>query len=260
MAKLQSKKRRPFTALTIQERDFIEIRYCMDFWSKTRIAKSLGRCLSNICRETGDKTRAGNNKYNAKRAHAEAQARIAQRRPKECIRKKELRTYVEEKLRDDWSPDEISMQLKLDHPQDASMRISHEAIYQYIYSVPIYSNGKVKPGHTDFRVHLVRRRKRRMKKGVRKVQKLERQQARPSIEQRPAIVNERTEFGHFEDDLMVSRESNVVLKTIIERTSKLTFYWQSGRQDYHCLRCCCTCSYGGDTVRILQDTHSRQRY
>jgi IS30 family transposase len=223
MAKLQTKKRRSFTALTIQERDFIEIRYCTDFWSKTRIAKSLGRYLSTICREISDKTRAGNNKYNAKRAHEQARTRIAKRGPKERIRNQELRTYVEEKLASDWSPDEISMQLKLDHPHSTCMRVSHEAIYQYIYAVPTYANGAVKPGYTDFRVHLVRRRTRRMKKGARRVQKLERQHARPSIEQRPAVVDERTEFGHFEDDLMVSRESSVVLKTIIERVSKLTF-------------------------------------
>jgi IS30 family transposase len=224
MAKLQKQtKRKPFTALTIQERTIIEIRYCRDFRTIKEIAVELGRHYTTIRRELAGFSQLKGCKYNADRAHEKATENIDKRGPKEHLRKQELRTYVEGKLKELWSPDEISMQLKHDYPDDISMRISHEAIYQYIYSVPMYANGDVKPGYTDFRPFLVRRRKRRMKKGARKAQKMERRSALPSIEDRPEKINERKEFGHYEDDLMVSKESSDVLKTITERMSRVLF-------------------------------------
>ncbi len=47
------------------------------------------------------------------------------------------------------------------------MRISHEAIYQYVYNqFHRGGNGTLKNGCEDLRMCLLRKRKRRMKKGV----------------------------------------------------------------------------------------------
>jgi len=47
-----------------------------------------------------------------------------------------LREYVMEKLRKRWSPREIVKRIAAEDPDDMTMRISHEAIYRYIYVLP----------------------------------------------------------------------------------------------------------------------------
>ena len=69
----------------------------------------------------------------------------------------DLVNYVERKLKDDWSPEEIAQKLKADYPDDDKMRVSHETIYRWIYS-------DAKDSGTLY-THLRRRRKKR-RRGV----------------------------------------------------------------------------------------------
>lgn len=104
------------------------------------------------------------------------------------------------------------------------MRISYEAIYQHIYGqINREGNGAVKKGCEDLRKYLARRHKRRVKKGFRKAQKLERMGKLPSIEDRPKKADERKAVGHWEDDCIVSRQSLVRIKSINERASGVVF-------------------------------------
>jgi IS30 family transposase len=130
---------------------------------------------------------------------------------------------VEEKLALGWSPEQISIRLPIEYQNDTRMRISYEAIYQHVYHrVRRGGNGKVRDGYTDLRPLLARRHTRRQTKGSRAVQKIERNDKLPSIEQRPKIVEKRIELGHWEDDTMVSRQSATRLKTINELVSGIT--------------------------------------
>ena len=52
------------------------------------------------------------------------------------IHENRLRAYVLAGLRKRWSPREIVKCMNMEHPDDMSMRISHETIYQYIYVLP----------------------------------------------------------------------------------------------------------------------------
>lgn len=105
----------------------------------------------------------------------------------------------------------------------APISISHEAIYQYIYAqVHRKGHGYVKPGKEDLRPYLARRKKRRTPQGFRKSQRIFKGEL-PSIDDRPTVVNLRTEIGHWEDDLIVSRESADNLKTVNERVSGIVF-------------------------------------
>lgn len=105
------------------------------------------------------------------------------------------------------------------------MRISYEAIYQYVYTqVHRGGHGYMKPGHEDLRSYLPRRRKRRMAKGFRKVQRAERWANVPSIDDRPEIVDARTRIGDWEDDFLVSRSSKVCIKSTNERMSGIVFF------------------------------------
>jgi IS30 family transposase len=124
-----------------------------------------------------------------------------------------------------WSPEQIYVRLKIEHPGNYSMNISHEAIYQHVYSQIFRGgNGRVKKGHVDLRKYLTRRHKRRQTKGFRKAQKLERNAKLPSIEIRPKEADERKIIGHWEGDTIVSKENNVRVKSLNERVSGVVFF------------------------------------
>ena len=133
---------------------------------------------------------------------------------------KPLKEYVIEKLEIGWSPEQIALRLPQSH---TDMRISHETIYAYIYR-QINPCGTVKQGGEDLRDLLPRRRKRRMQKGMRKAQKLERDSHLPSIEDMPKEVEERTVIGHWQGDTVVSRKSVSRVKSINEVTSGVIFF------------------------------------
>lgn len=180
------------------------------------IAKKMRRSPSSIGRELGGRPSRGTGKYQAYGNH---QRKLNNRLGKKPVRLKNdfIKNYVVETMtQKSWTPEQISLRLPIDHP---GQTISHEAIYQYVYAqVRRSGNGKIKDGCKDLRPYLARRHKRRQKKGFRQAQKAERP-VLPSIEQRPLIVNERKRVGDWEDDTMVSRQSNDRLKTINERVS-----------------------------------------
>ena len=214
---------KPFS---LRERSIIEVRWCRDAKSMATIARELGRNKSSVSRELNGRPRHGIGKYNADSGHRRALARIGKRgnTPK-TVRSIPLCTYIETHLKLGWSPEQISIRLPHAYAQDREMRISPEAIYQEIYRrVRRGGNGKVKEGVVDLRPYLARRHQRRAKKGFRKAQKTERARRFPSINTRPAIVERRTRIGDWEDDTLVSRASDVRVKSVVDRTSGVAFF------------------------------------
>jgi IS30 family transposase len=215
---------KPFS---IRERSIIEVRWGRDSKSITEIAEELKRNKSSISREIGGKPRKGVGKYNADVAHRKAISRIANRGnvPK-TSKNKELKLYIEAKLKDErWSPEQVSIRLPHEFPNDKTMRIATESVYQEVYRrVRRGGNGKVKQGELDLRSYLPRRHKCRATKGFRKAQKTERDASLPSIDIRPAIVEQRKRIGDWEDDTLVSRQSRSRVKNATERTSGVTFF------------------------------------
>lgn len=212
--------------MSLKERGIIEARWCRDGRGVSDIASELGRNKSSISREIAGRPQRGRGKYDADVAHRHAMDRIAQRgntaKTKKCPA---LKTYIEEKLRLGWSPEQVHIRLPLDFKRDKTMRIATESIYQEVYRrVHRGGNGKVKRGELDLRPFLARRHTRRAKKGFRKAKKQERNTALPSIEQRPAIVERRTRIGDWEDDTLVSRATCVRLKSVTERRSGVHFF------------------------------------
>jgi len=220
--KVGSKSRKP---LTLRERIDIESRYRYGM-SITDIAKELNRNKSTISREIGGRSRRSVGKYNADVAHKEALNRIANRGNVSILERNEgLREYVAEKLKLGWSPEQINIRLPIDFPDSKEIRISHEAIYQFVYAqIRREGNGKVKGGREDLRPYLTRRHKRRAKKGFRKARKAERRASLPSIENRPSVVDKRTRVGDWEDDFLVSRASKACIKSVNERKSGIVFF------------------------------------
>lgn len=213
---MRKNKKRAFQQLTLDDRIRIEIKY-REGLSFRAIAAYLGngRSAGSICREVAGKPRRGVGKY---QAHIRQDTALVKRFGKKPSRLKNecIRSYVAEKMKIGWSPEQISIRLPIDHPGN---RISHEAVYQFVYAqVRRGGNGEVKQGCEDLRTYLPRRHTRRQRKGFRQAQKAERP-ALPSIESRPLVVDRRKRIGDWEDDTMVSRQSTERLKTINERVS-----------------------------------------
>lgn len=218
-------KKKTFSRITYRERVIIENRYCVDEKSMHSIAAELGRPTSTVSREIAGKPRRGMGRYRADIAQAKVETRRRQQgRDAKCLYEP-LCEYVVTKLKIGWSPEQISIRLPLEYPNDEAMRISYEAIYQYVYSlVHRGGHGAVKKDCEDLRGYLPRRHKRRQAKGFRKAQKLERRSLLPSIDDRPEVVETRSRIGDWEDDFLVSGVSNVCVKSANERMSGIVFF------------------------------------
>ncbi len=122
-----------------------------------------------------------------------------------------VRDYVKSKLKQNWSPEQIAGRIGIDHP---GLSISHEAIYQYVYHPST-------PNRGELISYLRRSHKRRKRKGQAPNKHKSRIINRVGIEQRPKVVDERSRFGDWEADTLVSRQSKAVLLSMVERKSRL---------------------------------------
>jgi IS30 family transposase len=177
-------------------------------------AQTMERAPSTLSREltrhqTTPKT------YRAVPAHQRAQRWAHQpRKPRKLAVQARLRTAVFRLLAQRWSPEQIARGLPQRYPDDPAMRISHEAIYTYLYVLP---RGVFKRELTHYlrRRHRFRR-PRKVRLSSRPIQDL------ISIDERPAAVADRTVPGHWEGDLLVGHANASALGTLVERTTRFT--------------------------------------
>lgn len=94
----------------------------------TAIAKVLGRAPSTISRELRRNLHTSG-QYRPFHAHAVAAARRPRTHPLKLRTDPVLRTYVIERLRERWSPQQISRALRRAHPHDRARRVATETIY-----------------------------------------------------------------------------------------------------------------------------------
>jgi IS30 family transposase len=185
--------------------------------SITEIAIESGRHRTTIFREINRNSgKSGYCAFSAsRRAHVSAGSR---RRGKTRLEKNEcLRTYVLQRLNQQWSPRKISERLKVEYPLDMEMRISHEAIYQYIFILP---RGELKRTLIQaLRQEYAYRHKQKAGKPTETRGKIA---DMLSIEERPADVEERTVPGHWEGDLILGNNKQSALGTLVERTTRYT--------------------------------------
>lgn len=199
--------------LSIEEREKIQ-EMLWQGKSLRYIARILKRSPASISREIKRNKPPQRHQYTPRLAHRRALKKRSCRGKARLETDIRLRNYVTSKLKIGWSPEQIAAM---------SGAISHEAIYQYIYA-QIYrqGHGYIKPGREDLRPYLARSRKRRQPKGRRRTQRICKGPL-PSIDERPSVVAERKQVGHWEDDLIISRASADNLKTINERVSGIVF-------------------------------------
>lgn len=183
--------------------------------SVRQAADALGRHPSTIYRELKRNRHYDEEPFYRGYFPVTAQTKASARRVRagKIIRRVELAAYVIERLQAAWSPEQISGYLRR-HRRDR-MSVSHETIYQYVYS-PIGRDqglGELLPTA----------RKRRRRRYARKPRGLNIPSAH-MIAARPAEVGERESFGHWEGDLIAFRQKHgkANLTSLVERRSRFT--------------------------------------
>ena len=206
-----AERRRSRLALTLEEREEIS-RGVAAGDSAGRIAARLGRSSSTITRELD--RHGGRRRYRA--AEADRRAWDRARRPQPCklARNPVLSDLVAAKLQEDWSPEQIAGWLKLEFPDDETMRVSHETIYLTLF---VQARGALK---RELVAHLRRsgsiRRPRTQSCANRgQGQILD----AVSIRERPAEAADRAIPGHWEGDLLAGA-ANSHIATLVERQSR----------------------------------------
>lgn len=224
---------RQYKHVSLSER--IEIEKLLDQGrTQAQIARSLGRSRSTISREISRRSwRASNTSaaytpyrpaglrtrewtarhYRATIAQAHA-GRAAQRchQPRR-MRHDRLVGYVREHLRRGWTPQEIAGRLPLEFAEDPVMRVSHETVYAWIYAPA--------QRHLQLWQYLTRGQRTRRRRGpARKVRRAPQIRYRVPIHHRPAQVEDRAEFGHWEADSVLGVRGTGALHTEVERTSR----------------------------------------
>lgn len=175
------------------------------------IARSLGRNVSTVSREVRRNAPCVG-WYRATEAQRRA-ARRQRRRSRRLHRSPRLRRYVFQHLRLAWSPEQIAEGLKRAYPQDPSMRLSHEALYTYLYVLP--RGGLRKELLSYLRQHRKQRHPRSRGQDRRgQIPEM------ISIEERPADVADRSVPGHWEGDLLMGRRNQSAVGTLVERTTR----------------------------------------
>jgi IS30 family transposase len=224
------------------------------------IARRLARAPSTISRELrrNAATRSGGLEYRATTAQWHADR--AARRPKlaKLAINSKLQRYVQERLAGAiitpsgaavrrpavtwkgrrhgrrqprrwaraWSPEQIARRLPHDFPDDESMRISHEAIYQALY---VQGRGALRRELTTCL---------RTGRALRVPRARTRTQGRPfvtpevQISQRPAEATDRAVPGHWEGDLILGLDSSAI-GTLVERTTRFTLLLHLPRMAGH---------------------------
>lgn len=206
-----SARQRSRLALTLEEREEISRGIASDL-SLRAIAARLGRSASTISREIS--RNGGYAGYRATQADPAAWERAG--RPKRCklAGNRLLSRTVAEKLRLQWSPQQIAGWLKREYPQDESCQVSHETIYRSLF---IQARGVLKK---ELQLCLrTQRAIRRSKHASQKDNGHGQILNMVSIRQRPVAVEDRAVPGHWEGDLM-GGSNNSYIATLVERHSR----------------------------------------
>lgn len=218
--------------------------------AKKKIARRLGRDIRTIQREIiRNKTRVniGWNDwdYIYEPVHAHHVAVDRKQRAyfaKQPLKSKKIFSYVLEKLKMGWSPEQIAGRLKnVDYPDDSSWHICHETIYAFIYKKKTdetkqgikqrgilnkHVTGKEKKvvtvtdANRPLWEYLRRKQTKRRKRNGRKVQRI-RIPDRVSIHDRPKVIAKRKQFGHWEGDSIVGKNHTSGLHTEYERVASI---------------------------------------
>jgi transposase, IS30 family len=195
--------------LSVAEREEIAVGLAAG-WSCRQIAAGLGRSVSTVSREIArNRTRLG---YRALAAQAQAEFRAARPKTAKLAGNARLRAWVAARLEERWSPEQVSVMLRAEFPDDPEMRVSHETIYQAIY---VQGRGALRRELAAcLRTGRALRKPRRtggQRRGRIKDMVL--------ISERPPEAEDRAVPGHWEGDLIIGSPDSAI-GTLVERSTR----------------------------------------
>ncbi|HPS55206.1 MAG TPA: IS30 family transposase [Sedimentisphaerales bacterium] len=196
--------------LTIDERESI-LKMRSERKNMTDIADQLGRNKGTISKELSRNTSlTGEYKSHlAQRYYLKRRAKSKE--PYLLEENGRLRQYVIKKLKKYLSPEQISGRIEVDYPDNSLMRVRHLTIYSLIQ--------RDKDASGKFHTYLWQgHRKRRKKHGSLRTQG-QIADRRP-ISERPKVVENREDFGHWEGDTVVGKSHGSFVATHVERKSR----------------------------------------
>jgi IS30 family transposase len=174
------------------------------------IARALGRSPSTVSRELRRNVSPSPRRYRAFPAHLLARERSWRPRPRRLAAGTPVRAEVARMLGLGYSPWQVEGRLRLDHPGDREMRVSHETIYRALFvqgkgSLRAEVAAALRCGH--------RRRRPAGQPGSRIVGLV-------PISERPAEATDRAVPGHWEGDLVIGKDGKTAVATLAERASR----------------------------------------
>ena len=202
---------RPSSRLSIDDR--VAIRLGLERgWSYARIGASLDRPrhASTICREVNKA--GGRQGYQPMAAHRLAGLRAQRPKATKLATNPQLRQRVTQDLRRLWSPEQIARSLRAEFGDDPAMNVSHETIYKSVYV----------QGRGELRRELARclRTGRAARRPQGRVERRGKITDMVMISDRPAEVADRAVPGHWEGDLIIGRDGDSAIGTLVERATR----------------------------------------
>ena len=196
-----------YTQLTQEKRYQIEA-FCRAGWTQSAIAGAVEVNKSTISREL--KRNRGQRGYRPAQAHRKAKERQRERASRPRISATTWQ-FVETKLQEQWSPEQIAGRLRRQSSQLGS--VSHESIYQRIYAD--------KKAGGALHSHLRCQKKRRKRYGSGRCRRGQIPD-RVCISQRPAVVDKRERIGDWEGDTIIGKGHQQAIVSLVERFSRYT--------------------------------------
>jgi IS30 family transposase len=193
--------------LTLADREEIS-RGLVELLEYMDIAARIGRDASVVSREVA--RHGGRDGYRA--VAADAVAAVGRSRPKVMAvdRSARVRALVWLLLRRGWSPASIAGRLARDDRVGDPGRVSHEAIYQWVYAQPV----------ATLRRELIALRTGRTRRTGPRPAPAPRIREPRYLDERPVEVEGRAVPGHWEGDLVIGKDGKSAVATLVERTSR----------------------------------------
>lgn len=177
------------------------------------IAEALGVHQSTISREL-NRNAGADGYYRAYGANCLAHVRRCQAMEQRPLKMQDRKRqqYVQERLMEHWSPEQISGRLKLQRPGSPESWVSHETIYAWIW--------EAKRQGQQWHLYLRQGHRKHHRRSRGQVDRRGKIPNRTWIDQRPATVEAKERFGHWESDTVLGRRSGGSVITHVERKSQ----------------------------------------
>ena len=178
------------------------------------IAARLSRSPSTISREVRRNTSDAGN-YRPFTAHRIALSRRGRPRSGKLANDRPLRDFVQARLEEKWSPEQICQALPTEFPGQRERHVVHETIYQALY---VQGRGGLRRELvTALRTGRARRKPHRRSDARRQGCIVD---PTVMISERPAEVEDRAIPGHGEGDLITGESNRSAIGTLVERSTR----------------------------------------